>query len=67
MEALEEVIRASDLHKYVGLKRTQVNQMVKAGEFPPPIPVSLHGRAKVWLKSEVRAWQLRRIAESRGA
>lgn len=67
MAGLEEIIRAADLHKYVGLKRTQVKELVDAGELPPPIILSPSGRTKAWLKSDVQAWQARRIAESRGA
>ncbi len=67
MAVLEEIIRAADLHKYVGLKRTQVKVLVDAGELPPPILLSPSGRAKGWLKSDVQAWKARRIAESRGA
>ena len=64
---LEEIIRAADLHKYVGLKRTQVKELVDAGELPPPILLSPSGRANVWLKSDVQSLQSRRIAASRGA
>lgn len=66
MAVLEEIIRAADLHKYVGLKRTQVRELVKAGELPPPLVLSPSGRTKGWLKSDVQAWQAARIAAARG-
>lgn len=67
MAVLEEIIRAADLHKYVGSKQTQAKELEDAGELPPPIVLSVSGRAKGWLKSDLQAWQARRIAESRGA
>jgi predicted DNA-binding transcriptional regulator AlpA len=67
MTGLQEIIRAADLFKYVGLRRTQVQELVAVGEFPAPIKLSDNGRAKGWLKCDVQAWQARRIEKSRGA
>lgn len=60
---LRRVVRQADLHLYVGLKRTQIAEMVKAGEFPKPMMLSDTGRGKVWLESEVLAWQDARLAK----
>ena len=63
---LPRLVRLADLPQYVGLKRTQISELVKSGEFPKPIQLSDAGRAKAWLESEIRDWQNRRLAK-RGA
>jgi prophage regulatory protein len=60
---LQRFIRQADLPSYVGLRRTQIAELIKAGEFPKPIPISDSGRAIAWLESEVLAWQAKRIAK----
>jgi prophage regulatory protein len=60
---LQRFIRLQELPAYVGLKRTQIAELIKAGEFPKPIPISDSGRAVAWLESEVLAWQAKRIAK----
>jgi prophage regulatory protein len=42
----------------VGLKRSQVYDMIKAGEFPAPYQLSK--RAVAWRESEVHAWKASR-------
>jgi len=64
---LPRLIRLADLPQYVGLRRTQIGELVKRKEFPAPIQLSDTGRAKAWLESEVRTWQLARIAKRRGS
>jgi predicted DNA-binding transcriptional regulator AlpA len=63
---LNRLIRQVDLHKYVGLRRTQIAELVQKGEFPKPISLSDTGRAKAWLECDLIAWQNERIAKSRG-
>ena len=58
---VDEVIRKVDLPKYVGLRRSQIEHYVMLGKFPKPIQVG--DRAVAWLASEIRKWQLERIAE----
>jgi prophage regulatory protein len=59
---LEPLLRRPELKKFVGLKNTQLDLLIKAGDFPAPIKLSDGGRAVAWLESEVRAWQASRIA-----
>jgi prophage regulatory protein len=63
----QKVIRQADLHLYVGLRRTQVAELIKEGQFPRPIKLSDTGRGKAWLESEILEWQERRIAQRKGA
>jgi predicted DNA-binding transcriptional regulator AlpA len=60
---LNRLIRLSELTLYVGLKRTQIGELIKAGEFPRPIPLSDSGRAVAWLEADIVAWQARRLAK----
>jgi prophage regulatory protein len=56
------VYRLRDLPQFVGLRRTQINLLIKAGQFPRPIPLT-NGRGSVaWLESDLIAWQNARIA-----
>ena len=61
MPPLHKVIRLRDLPNYVGLGRTQVEQLIAEGRFPRPVKLST--RRIAWLESEVIAWQQDRIAE----
>jgi prophage regulatory protein len=63
MEHLNRIIRERDLPQYVGLRRTQIAQLIAAGEFPRPIRLSDTGRAKGWLEHEVALWQQSRLAK----
>jgi predicted DNA-binding transcriptional regulator AlpA len=57
------VIRRRDLPNYVGLQRTQIDELISRGEFPPPIKLSDSGRTLAWLEHEVLKWQQHRIAK----
>jgi len=63
---LLRVIRLSELPAYVGLQRTQIDELIRRGEFPRPMKLSDTGRAKGWLEHEIIAWQQERLAK-RGA
>jgi predicted DNA-binding transcriptional regulator AlpA len=63
MERLNRLIRPKDLPDYVGLRRTQITELMKIGEFPRPIPLSDSGRAIAWLDADIAAWQARRLAK----
>jgi len=65
--ALNKLIRLIELPQYVGLKRTQIEQLIADGQFPQPIKLSDTGRAKAWLECELLDWQNSRIAKSREA
>ena len=56
------LIRERDLPAYAGLKRTQISELIKRGEFPRPIKLSDGGRAKAWLEDELLLWQRQRLA-----
>jgi len=64
---LQKRIRKADLPAFTGLQRTKIAELIEAGEFPKPIPLSDSGRAVAWLESEVAAWQMRRLAKRRDA
>ena len=56
------LVRERDLPAYVGLKRTQISELIRRGEFPRPIKLSEGGHAKAWLEDEVLSWQIQRLA-----
>jgi prophage regulatory protein len=60
---LNRFYRRSELSQYVGLRRTQIDELIKRGEFPRPILLSDAGRAVAWLESDLIAWQMRRLAK----
>ena len=55
------LVRERDLPA-AGLKRTQISELIKRGEFPRPIKLSDGGRAKAWLEDELLLWQRQRLA-----
>lgn len=59
---LNRMYRLRDLPQFVGLRRTQIAELIKTGEFPKPIALSDAGRAIAWLESDLIAWQHARIA-----
>ncbi|MCK1450441.1 AlpA family phage regulatory protein [Bradyrhizobium sp. 35] len=60
---LNRLYRRSELPKYVGLRRTQIDELIKKGEFPRPISLSDAGRAVAWLEADLVAWQIHRLAK----
>ncbi len=56
------MFRLRYLPEFVGLRRTQIGELIKADEFPNPIPLSDSGRAVAWLEADLLAWQNERIA-----
>jgi predicted DNA-binding transcriptional regulator AlpA len=54
--------RLRELPQFVGLRRTQIAELAKAGKFPKPIPLSDGGRAVAWLEANLISWQNARIA-----
>jgi predicted DNA-binding transcriptional regulator AlpA len=60
---LQRIVRKFELPAFVGLRRTQIEELIKRGEFPKPVTLSdLNGRAKGWLEDELVEWQQVRIA-----
>lgn len=62
IEQLQRVYRLRELPQFVGLRRTQIAELIKGGKFPKPIPLSDGGRAVAWLERDLIAWQTGRIA-----
>src|SRR5262249_13225011 len=56
------VLRAPAVEEATGMRHTAIDEMVAAGEFPPPAGVRDGGRAKIWFENEIRAWQAWRRA-----
>lgn len=58
MPALRRVVWKKDLDEYVPLKRTQRQERILAGEFPPGHTASdnPNGR-RFWWEDEIRGWQ----------
>lgn len=62
VKKLQRVFRKEDLHEYCGLQRTQINELIRSGRFPAPVPVYPGGRAVIWLEDELVKWQQEMIA-----
>jgi predicted DNA-binding transcriptional regulator AlpA len=60
---LVRLYRRNELPQYVGLRRTQIDELMKKGEFPRPISLSDGGRAVAWLEADLVTWQLHRLAK----
>ncbi len=65
---LQRVYRLRDLPEFCGLKRTQIYELIKLGQFPKPIPLSDSGHPAVaWLESDLISWQAARSAKRNGS
>ena len=62
---LSRILREPEVLKYTGLKKSQIDAMVRDGRFPAPLRLT-GGRAKGWLEDEVLEHQLKLI-EARDA
>lgn len=64
-----QIVRMSEGRKYFGYKHTQLDEKIKTGEIPAPIPLSDSGRAKGWLGHQIIEHQRARMAAAlkRGA
>jgi predicted DNA-binding transcriptional regulator AlpA len=60
---LQRIFRKRQLPAYVGLQRSQIDELIRKRQFPPPLSLSDGGRAKGWLESELVAWQAARLAK----
>jgi prophage regulatory protein len=65
-ERLHRIVRRRDLPSFVGLQRTQIDELIKRGQFPKPISLSDSGRAIGWVEDEVAAWQRHRLVKRDG-
>ena len=48
------LLRTRDVMRLVGLSRTRLHELRKAGEFPPARRVG--ARTVAWLRTDVEAW-----------
>lgn len=55
------LIRLPQVQAIVPYSRSAIYALIAAGEFPAP--VKLGPRASAWVKAEVEAWAVSRIAE----
>lgn len=58
------LLRLPEVKHQIGLGRTSIYSMIKAGEFPSP--VSIGARAVAWDSAEVEAWIKSRIQAAQG-
>lgn len=56
-----EIIRYSKGGKFFGYKSSQLDELIKSGEIPRPIPLSASGRAKGWTGQQIIDHQARLI------
>ena len=60
---MKRLLRLRAVEELVGIKRTQIAEHVKRGEFPPPIKLTDTGRAVAWLEEELITWRDERAAK----
>jgi prophage regulatory protein len=58
------LLKMRDVVQKVGLSKSQILRMERAGTFPSAILIST--RARRWLEGEVDVWVEERVRESRG-
>jgi prophage regulatory protein len=61
MTELNRIIRKKELPRFTGLQRTAIDDLIRVGSFPKPIP--LGKRSVGWLEFEVLEWQAARVAK----
>jgi predicted DNA-binding transcriptional regulator AlpA len=57
------VLRSRDARAFIGLGATQFSKYVRDGVLPQPITLTDDGRAVAWIKTELEAWLLARVAK----
>lgn len=50
-----QLLRARDVQRELGISRTTIWRLVKAGEFPPPLRIT--SKVIAWRKSDIEEWQ----------
>ena len=63
--AVQRIYRRNQLPDITGYSAVYIHELVEAGKFPRPIPLS-GGRAVGWLEGDIAKWQQERIAERDG-
>jgi predicted DNA-binding transcriptional regulator AlpA len=59
-KTLDRFLRRHEVELFVGLKRTQINELIKRGEFLAAVRLSDNGRA-IGPQSELVKWQQSRL------
>lgn len=59
----ERFLRLNEVTSITSLCKSSIYNLIKAGNFPSNITVM--GKRKAWVESEVQSWLLARINESR--
>lgn len=54
MDANDRIIRLPQVEQKVGLKRSAIYKLIKAGEFPMQIKLGAH--ASGWMEADIDAW-----------
>jgi prophage regulatory protein len=62
LRQLNRLYRLRDLPQFVGLRKTQIADLVRSGEFPKPVRLTDGGRAVAWLETDLIEWQTSRVA-----
>jgi predicted DNA-binding transcriptional regulator AlpA len=62
LRQLNRLYRLRDLPEFVGLQKTQIADLVRAGKFPKPVRLTDGGRAVAWLEADLIEWQSARVA-----
>ncbi len=57
MPELRRIIRKRDLPRYVGIRRTAIDEQIKSGTFPKPVKLGV--RAIGWREVDLIEWQQR--------
>ena len=60
---MKKLLRLPAVLELVGLKRTQLDEAIRRGEFPKPIKLTDTGRARAWLEEELEEWREARAAK----
>ncbi len=50
-----QLLRVKDVEQELGISRTTIWRLVKAGVFPPPLRIT--SKAIAWRRSDIEAWQ----------
>lgn len=64
----QRIFRMRDLPDVTGLKRTKLQKLMEAGEFPRPVKLA-GGRAIGWFEDQIAEWQrgiIERATTSKG-
>ena len=56
------LIRRNEVLKLLGIKRTALDAALARGDFPRPVTIFAHGRARAWAENEVLDYIEHRLA-----